>query len=48
MTPGNTTHLILGGIDKNGIKDGETIKYMMTKDSSSWALQFDKISMFDQ
>ena len=47
MNPGNSTHLILGGIDENGIKEGEKLKYIKTMNQNSWALPFEKISMFE-
>ena len=40
---GKSSHIILGGIDNNGIKEGETMSYVKTVNNTIWSVQFEKV-----
>jgi len=38
--------MIVGGIDDNGMKEGETMSYIKTVNTTIWSLQFEDVEFF--
>ena len=48
MKPGNSSHIIFGGIDEQGIQPNQTMEIVRTFNSTAWLLPSEKFQIGEQ